>query len=448
MVVKKTQKNNKMKGGSPSEGQKKAIYILSTILALSSLGYLSYCTVSPVVEQLLLWLHESGIKTVNMTFYELLDNQLKKTMESVMESMSQTAAAVGSATKTFSYFGNTCAIMHAGSRLANPLYHFFLEFIKQIASVMQNPLQLNQGVQALLGEIATTINKTLSDYNTIGKYAIKGADKSSAFLIDTLYPQISKLTSQAKQSVIANMPKQDEGEKAAQRQNIEMFSKYVNIINTILTTVVIKGGQTVKKPMDWCSRATVSAVEYGKWFVSFFKKSAKAEGIDEDDFFIEGSSSPSPSRSPSPKAISPTVSPIKKEKLNAFMMYLRSTPEPSSGSAKDARAASENSIEIASMKPSTPVKCRARSEPAHGLLRPSLGGPRFISEEPSMGKTRSGKIRFNPLPLIKEKSPSPWPADQYPYKSPTPPSPGTKKKQGGTQKKRRQYKKRRTQQRK
>jgi len=410
MVHKKNKQGGtrKMKGGT-KEMQEKVLHILSTLLALSSLGYLTWCAVLPIVKQLLDWLQEYGVNSVTLSFYELLWDNLTSTWHSMTDTMSQTTAAAASAMQTFSKAGNACAIGHAGIRLASPLYHFFLEFIKQIATIMQDPYQLNQSIQQIVTQITTIINTFVDDYSRVGAHAIKGLDKTTG-LINELYAKMSIFSSKAKESVLAKMPSPSAAEVAAEKKNIEIFSKYVKMINSILTMAVSTSSAAASsaKPivgstMDWCTASINKPAEYAKSFMSFFKRTLKADtNLDMNDFVVRArtlSASPSPPPSPPPS----------KKDLNSLMMALKSTPEPS-GSAMSLRKRSATPALDIKPTPNQIAKCSTRSqtEPLSSAYGAMPGKPpRFVSMQPGL-QAPAGPIRFSQkLAAIREESPYP-----------------------------------------
>ena len=444
MVYKKNKQGGtrKMKGGT-KEMQGKVLHILSTLLALSSLGYLTWCAVLPIVKQLLDWLQEYGVNSVTLSFYELLWDNLTSTWHSMADTMSQTTAAAASAMQTFSKAGNACAIGHAGIRLASPLYHFFLEFIKQIATIMQDPYQLNQSIQQIVTQIATIINTFVDDYSRVGAHAIKGLDKTSG-LINELYAKMSIFSSKAKESVLAKIPSPSAAEVAAEKKNIEIFSKYVKMINSILTMAVSTGAAAASsaKPvvgstMDWCTASINKPAEYAKSFMSFFKRTLKTErNLDMNDFVVPArartlSGSPSPPPSPPPS----------KKDLNSLMMALKSTPEPS-GSAMSLRKRSATPALNIIPTPNQIAKCstRAQTEPLSSTYGAMPGKqPRFVSMQPGLQAPAAGPIRFSKnLAAIPEGS-----REESPFamgeRSPSPQPVGKAKIDGGKRKRSRRH---------
>ena len=84
----------KMKGGALTPEQEKLLRMLSKLLAWGSLGYISWCTVAPVVEIILSLLEASNISYITMSFYELLWVNLVSTLSSVSAAATSAGSAV------------------------------------------------------------------------------------------------------------------------------------------------------------------------------------------------------------------------------------------------------------------------------------------------------------------------------------------------------------------
>lgn len=423
----KTKKN--MKGGTPTQEQ--VLRILSILLALSSMGYLVWCTVEPVVTRLLECLELMGVNSITLSFYTILRDNLSSTWQSMSATIGKTAEAALSTLQTLSNAGNACAIGHAGIRLANPLYHFFLDFIKQIISTMQNPLSFNTNIQNVAGNIQTILMTFVGDYGKIGELAIKGADQTAA-LIGKLYKDLNIFFIKTKDTVIEKMPAQSIEEKEAQKKNMKIFESYVSMINSILTMAVSTASKaasvtksSVNKTMDWCS---MDPQEYAKSFMNFFGnmvKKEKKEGVAIDMSALitpaarKLAASPPPSSSPKPAV------------LRSFSEAMIAEPEEkTSGLRSRTRTGSATPLElkINPVMPAVETCSRAQSAPP------------FINRQPSV---HHAARKLSPI-----REQSPWPVD----KSPSPePKPSKVKKEGGGRKRSRRhtqkhprYRKRRT----
>jgi len=295
-----------MRGGALTPEQEKLLRMLSKLLAWGSLGYMSWCTVAPVVEIILSLLEASNVSYITMAFYELLWVNLVSTLSSVSAAAMSAGSAVLGSLNLLAKAGNTCAAAHAVLRLANPLYKFFLGNLKRIIEVMENPLSINQKIRELPRASKEIITVFLDDYKTMGGNAIIGMDKTTNAMRQ-LYTKLGMVFSQVEDNVKTALPKLvTESERNAAKENMEWIKNYEDFIFQILTKVVegseygaSKLGKS-KDILNRCAKGTLSAAIYAKGWASYFFECMSAPMERHLDDYIIGNKSRKRPRSPSP----------------------------------------------------------------------------------------------------------------------------------------------------
>jgi len=302
-------KTKKMRGGALTLEQENLLRMLSKLLAWGSLGYMSWCTVTPVVEIVLSLLEASNVNYITMAFYELLWVNLVSTLSSVSTAATSAGSAVIGSLNLLAKAGNTCAAAHAVLRLANPLYKFFLGNIKRIIEVMENPLNINQKIRELPMASKAIVETFVRDYKTMGGHAIIGLDKTASAMRE-LYAKLGIVFSQVENNVKTALPTLiSESEKTAAKENMEWLRSYEDFIFQILSKVV-EGGEygaskygKSKEILSRCAKGTLSAAIYAKGWVSYFFECMSAPMERHLDEFIVSRKRPrSPSPSPPPAA--------------------------------------------------------------------------------------------------------------------------------------------------
>ena len=301
----------KMKGGALTPEQEKLLRMLSKLLAWGSLGYISWCTVAPVVEIILSLLEASNISYITMSFYELLWVNLVSTLSSVSAAATSAGSAVVSSLNLLAKAGNTCAAAHAVLRLANPLYKFFLGNLRRIIEVMENPLSINQKIRELPRASKAIVETFLTDYKTMGAHAVIGVDKTGEAMRQ-LYKKLGMVFTQVEDNVKTALPSiVTESEINAARENMEWVKSYEDFIFKILTKV-IEGGEfgasklgKSKDILNQCAKGTLSAAIYAKGWVSYFFECISAPMERHLDDYIVSHNSRKRRRSPSPSPVPP-----------------------------------------------------------------------------------------------------------------------------------------------
>jgi hypothetical protein len=337
------QKSRKMRGGALTAEQENLLRMLSKLLAWGSLGYMSWCTVTPVVEIILSLLEASKVNYITMAFYELLWVNLVSTLSSVSTAAASAGSAVVSSLSLLAKAGNTCAAAHAVLRLANPLYKFFLGNIKRVVEVMENPLNINQKIRELPMASKAIVETFLRDYKTMGGHAIIGVDKT----VDTmrqLYAKLGMVFNQVENNVKTALPSLiSESERSAAKENMEWIKMYEDFIFQILSKVV-EGGEygsskfgKSKEILSRCAKGTLSAAIYAKGWVSYFFECMSAPMERHLDEFVgsrKRGRSPSPSPPPAAdlesmalKMLTKTTGPDN-ESQKRLKLALSSSPEP------------------------------------------------------------------------------------------------------------------------
>ncbi len=332
-----------MRGGALTPEQENLLRMLSKLLAWGSLGYMSWCTVTPVVEIILGLLEASNVNSITMAFYELLWVNLVSTLSSVSTAATSAGSAVVSSLSLLSKAGNTCAAAHAVLRFANPLYKFFLGNIKRIIEVMENPLIINQKIRELPMASQAIVETFLSDYKRMGGHAIVGLDKTAG-AVRQLYAKLTMVFNQVEDNVKTALPKLiSDSERSAARENMKWIESYADFIFQILTKVV-KGGEygaskygKSKEILSRCAKGTLSAAIYATGWVSYFFECMSAPMERHLDEFIVSRKRPrSPSPSPPPVADMESMA-IKmmtktigqdSESQKRLKLALSSSPEP------------------------------------------------------------------------------------------------------------------------
>ena len=347
MVLNKKSRNHKrrltkkIRGGALTPEQENLLRMLSKLLAWGSLGYISWCTVTPVVEIILSLLEASNVSYITMAFYELLWVNLISTLSSVSAAATSAGSAVLGSLNLLASAGNTCAAAHAVMRLGNPLYKFFLGNIKRIIEVMENPLNINQKIRELPMASKAIVETFLRDYKRMGGYAIIGLDKSTD-AIRQLYAKLGMVFNQVENNVKTALPKIiSESEKSAARENMEWLKTYEDFIFQILTKVV-EGGEygsskygKSKEILSRCARGTLSAAIYAKGWVSYFFECMSAPMERHlDDFVVSRKRHRSPSPPPAADLESMAIKMMTKttgedsENQKRLKIALNSSPEP------------------------------------------------------------------------------------------------------------------------
>ncbi len=296
-------KTKKMRGGALTLEQENLLRMLSKLLAWGSLGYMSWCTITPVVEIVLSLLEASNVNYITMAFYELLWVNLVSTLSSVSTAATSAGSAVIGSLNLLAKAGNTCAAAHAVLRLANPLYKFFLGNIKRVIEVMENPLNINQKIRELPTASKAIVETFLRDYKTMGGHAIIGVDKT-ADTIRQLYAKLGMVFNQVEDNVKTALPKLiSDSERSAAKENMEWLKSYEDFIFQILSKVV-EGGEygaskygKSKEILSRCAKGTLSAAIYAKGWVSYFFECMNAPMERHLDEFVVSRKRP---RSPSP----------------------------------------------------------------------------------------------------------------------------------------------------
>ncbi len=347
MVLNKKSRNHKrrltkkIRGGALTHEQENLLRMLSKLLAWGSLGYISWCTVTPVVEIILSLLEASNVSYITMAFYELLWVNLISTLSSVSTAATSAGSAVIGSLNLLAKAGNTCAAAHAVLRLGNPLYKFFLGNIKRIIEVMENPLNINQKIRELPMASKAIVETFLRDYRTMGGYAIIGLDKSTD-AIRQLYAKLGMVFNQVENNVKTALPKIiSESERSAARENMEWLKTYEDFIFQILTKVV-EGGEygsskygKSKEILSRCAKGTLSAAIYAKGWVSYFFECMSAPMERHlDDFVVSRKRPRSPSPPPAADLESMAIKMMTKmtgensESQKRLKLALNSSPEP------------------------------------------------------------------------------------------------------------------------
>ena len=329
-----------MRGGALTQDQQELLRMLSKLLAWGSLGYMSWCTVTPVVEIILGLLEASNVNYITMAFYELLWVNLVSTLSSVSTAASSAGSAVVSSLSLLAKAGNTCAAAHAVLRFANPLYKFFLGNIKRIIEVMENPFMINQKIRELPMASKAIVETFLSDYKRMGGHAIVGLDKTAG-AVRQLYAKLTMVFNQVEDNVKTALPKLiSDSERSAARENMKWIESYADFIFQILTKVVEGGEYSAskygksKEILSRCANGTLSAAIYAKGWVSYFFECMNAPMERHLAEFVGSRKRP---RSPSPPPV------VDMESMAITMMT--QTTGPDSESQKRLRVALSRSPE-------------------------------------------------------------------------------------------------------
>ena len=326
------QKTKKMRGGALTPQEEKLLKMLSKLLAWGSLGYISWCSVTPVVQIILSLLQASGMSTITMAFYEILWVNLVSTLSSVSAAATSAGSAVVSSLNVLSNAGNTCAAAHAVVRLANPLYKFFLGNVRRIIEVMENPLNINQKLQELPQASKVLVDRFLQDYSALGGHAISGLDKS-AYAMGGVYTHLVRTFHEVEIKIQAALPKIiTPSERSAAKENMKWIESYEDFIFNILSTFV-KGSEPGmsalgkgKDILSQCAKATASAAIYATGWVSYLFECMSApmkQHLEDLDIKRKKTRSRSPSPLPPPEVESLIVK-----------MLTEKTPEPTGPETK------------------------------------------------------------------------------------------------------------------
>ena len=399
MASRKTKKikKNKVGGGLSPELQKKLLHELSILLALGSLGVVSWCTIKPIVSQILSWFEEAGGTSISIFFYELLWTNVINTMAAVKNAAASGLVALGSGAELLSSAGNTCAVTHGMIRLANPLYKFFLGNLKRIIDIMENPLIANTKLQEVPKEIISILEKITTDYGTLGTHAIKGADKTGQ-VISRLSKKIKTSTQAIVNELFEKIPTQSAAEKKAQEENKEWFNKYVEFINDILTKVTDGIPRMVP---DLCTPAAYAK----QWIVFFFSCFKAKERVEIEHYVIPSrdiSRTPSPPGSPTrTKARSP--SPHGFNSLLSTMMRTPSTGRGISESPEPIEPIVTRVGEACPRAQSAPPQFSDGSIVRKRVPRASSAMPAIDSPTTANARKASARARLEPIPEMKDK---------------------------------------------
>ena len=351
MVIKKSRTANKrhprnkntkkMRGGALTQEQENLLRMLSKLLAWGSLGYISWCTVTPVVEIILSLLEASNVSYITMYFYELLWVNLVSTLSSVSGAATSAGSAVVGSLNLLTKAGNTCAAAHAALRLANPLYKFFLGNLKRVIEVMENPLNINQKIRELPMASKAIVETFLNDYKTMGGHAIIGLDKTTNAMRQ-LYAKLGMVFNQVEDNVKTALTKLiSESERNEAKENMEWLKSYENFIFQILTKVV-EGGEygssklgKSKEILSRCAKGTLAAAIYAKGWVSYFFECMNAPMERHvEDFVVSRKRPRSPSPPPAADLESMAIKMMTKttgedsESQKRLKIALSSSPEP------------------------------------------------------------------------------------------------------------------------
>ena len=425
MVLKKTrnhkrhlQKSRKLRGGALTQEQENLLRMLSKLLAWGSLGYISWCTVTPVVEIILSLLEASNVSYITMYFYELLWVNLVSTLSSVSGAATSAGSAVLGSLNLLAKAGNTCAAAHAVLRLANPLYKFFLGNIKRIIEVMENPLNINQKIRELPMASKAIVETFLRDYKTMGGHAIMGVDKTTS-AIRQLYAKLGMVFNQVEDNVKTALPKLiSESERNAARENMEWLKTYEDFIFQILTKVV-EGGEygsskygKSKEILSRCAKGTLSAAIYAKGWVSYFFECMNAPMERHlEDFVVSRKRPRSPSPPPSADLESMAVKMMTKttggdsDSQKRLKVALTSSPEQTAEVVQMVKDIVPEPAQIKKLVRSLNVCARAASAPPDSRYTSApMIRPRAASEIPTEAPLFVRRRSVNKMPTI-EQSP-------------------------------------------
>lgn len=419
-------KTKKMRGGALTFEQENLLRMLSKLLAWGSLGYISWCTVTPVVEIVLSLLEATNVSYITMAFYELLWVNLVSTLSSVSTAATSAGSAVIGSLNLLAKAGNTCAAAHAVLRLANPLYKFFLGNIKRIIEVMENPLNINQKIRELPMASKAIVETFLRDYKTMGGHAIIGMDKT-ADAIRELYAKLGMVFNQVENNVKTALPNIiSESERTAARENMEWLKTYEDFIFQILSKVV-EGGEygaskfgKSKEILSRCAKGTLSAAIYAKGWVSYFFECMNAPMQRHlDDFVVSQKRPRSPSPLPAADLESMAIKMMTKttgqdsDSQKRLKLTLNSSPEPEQ-TAEVVKMVRDITPEPAKIKKLvwSLNKCdrRASAPPASiDFTSIPVSRKRAASQIPDEAPLFKRRKSFNKMPTI----------DQSPEKSPS-----------------------------
>ena len=406
----------KMRGGALTPEQEKLLRMLSKLLAWGSLGYMSWCTVAPVVEIILSLLEASNVSYITMAFYEILWVNLVSTLSSVSTAAMSAGSAVLGSLNLLAKAGNTCAAAHAVLRLANPLYKFFLGNLKRIIEVMENPLSINQKIRELPRASKEIITVFLDDYKTMGGNAIIGMDKTTNAMRQ-LYTKLGMVFSQVEDNVKTALPKLvSESERNAAKENMEWIKSYEDFIFQILTKVVegseygsSKLGKS-KDILNRCAKGTLSAAIYAKGWASYFFECMNAPMKRHLDNFVISRKRP---RSPSPPLPAADIESIAitmmtkttdedAESQKRLKVALSTSPEPQQ-TAEVVQMVKDIAPEPAKIK----VLVRSFNLCARGVSAPPVSQ---FSSAPIMRKRAASEIpkeyEYAPVPVYKRRKSS------------------------------------------
>jgi hypothetical protein len=438
------QKTKKMRGGAllTPEQKKELLRKLSQLLAWGSLGYISWCSVTPVVQIILALLQASGMSTITMFFYEILWVNLVSTLASVSSAASSAGIAAVGSLNVLANAGNTCAAAHAVLRLANPLYKFFLGNVRRIIEVMENPLIINQKLKELPQACNGLLDNFLGDYSRMGQHSIRGLDMT-ADRMGGVYRKLIKVFDDVEKEVKAAIPKIiTPAERSAATENKDWINSYEEFIYKILSTFVEGGERGMSalgkgsEILSQCATGAASAAIYAKGWVSYFFKcmSAPMERHLDDFVVISRKRSRSPSRSPSPSP-PPNVDSL------IVKMMTEKTPEPTvpeskrlkSGSPKpveQAEAAMEEIARHITPEPNIITLVHTLNRCARAATAPLPDSSRPIAKRDP--RRRLSEIPKTPEPLVPR--PRPGPGIKHPSRlspiegSPAPNNGGNKRK--------------------
>jgi len=428
MVLKKSRNHKrhwtkKIRGGALTPEQENLLRMLSKLLAWGSLGYISWCTVTPVVEVILSLLEASNVNYITMAFYELLWVNLVSTLSSVSTAATSAGTAVLGSLNLLAKAGNTCAAAHAVLRLANPLYKFFLGNLKRVIEVMENPLNINQKIRELPMASKAIIETFLSDYRIMGGHAIIGLDRTSE-AIRQLYAKLGMVFNQVENNVKTALPKLiSDSERNAARENMEWIKSYEDFIFQILTKV-IEGGEygaskygKSKEILSRCAKGTLSAAIYAKGWVSYFFECMSAPMERHlDEFVVSRKRARSPSPPPAADMESMAVKMMTKttgqdsESQKRLKVALSRSPEPEQTAevVQMVEAIQPEPAQIKELFRSFNACARAASAPPGSTYVPVMR-PRRASQIPSDAPLFPRRRSVGRMPTI-EQSPDKTPS--------------------------------------
>jgi len=318
---KKQTKKYNLKGGALTQKQIDLLRMISKIITWGSLGLISICTAMPLIQVITGLLASAGLDAMTAAFYELIWVNLSSTMASIYSASSAVSSASLASLSVLARAGNLCAVVHATTRLANPIYSFALGGIESFVHIMKNPLNFNQTVNRFLREQNGIIDNFLGDYAAVGRHARAGIQATVAVERE-LYEKMRMFMGQLEVEIEAALPHQSAEEKAALAANKQWLSNCENFIFSILSNAVEGVNYSTAKYAAHKGRVSAcarGAMGVAKEWISYFKKCA-TNNVGNTEQYInkrKRSHSPSPRHSPNH---SPPPSPREMVDLATIML--------------------------------------------------------------------------------------------------------------------------------